>query len=77
MQKEIHGVRSELSKEIEELTQMTARGFSEVQENTSQDITQLRGDVDIMLDRHIGTFRKDYDDLARRVKDLEKRVFAH
>jgi len=27
-----------------------------------------------MLDRHIGTFRKDYDDLAARVKRLEQLV---
>ena len=75
--KETQGIHSELSKEIEELTQMTARGFSEVQENTNQDIVQLRGDIDIMLDKHIGTFRRDYDDLAMRVKKLERRVFAH
>ena len=30
--------------------------------------------VDVMLDRHIGTFRKDYDDLAGRVKRLEQLV---
>lgn len=41
------------------------------------DLIRLRGDVDIMLDKHIGTFRKDYDDLAMRVKKLERRVFAH
>ena len=35
---------------------------------------RLRGDIDIMLDRHIGTFRKDYDDLAARVKRLEQLV---
>jgi len=34
----------------------------------------LRGDIDIMLDRHIGTFRKDYDELAGRVKRLEQLV---
>ena len=35
---------------------------------------RLRGDIDIMLDRHIGTFRKDYDELAARVKRLEQLV---
>ena len=49
----------------------------EIRDELKGDMKFLRGDIDIMLDRHIGTFRKDYDDLARRVKDLEKRVFAH
>lgn len=39
-----------------------------------EDLVRLRGDIDIMLDRHIGTFRKDYDDLAARVKKLEQVV---
>ena len=49
-----------------------------IEENyvTKADLARFRGDIDIMLDRHIGTFRKDYDDLARRVKDLEQLVFA-
>lgn len=49
-----------------------------IEENyvTKTDLARLRGDIDIMLDRHIGTFRKDYDELARRVKDLEQLVFA-
>lgn len=41
---------------------------------TKEDLTHLRGDIDIMLDRHIGTFRKDYDELAARVKRLEQLV---
>ncbi|OGG41206.1 hypothetical protein A2118_03050 [Candidatus Kaiserbacteria bacterium GWA2_50_9] len=41
------------------------------------DLIRLRGDIDIMLDKHVGTFRKDYDELAMRVKKLERRVFAH
>lgn len=41
---------------------------------TKDDLVRLRGDIDIMLDRHIGTFRKDYDDLAMRVKKLEQLV---
>lgn len=31
---------------------------------TKNDLATLRNDVDIMLDRHIGTFRKDYNELA-------------
>ncbi|MGE0521366.1 MAG: hypothetical protein AB7P78_20515 [Candidatus Binatia bacterium] len=38
---------------------------------TKDDLARLKGDIDIMLDRHIGTFRKDYDELAARVKRLE------
>ena len=75
---------SESRKEIDELAQMVAGGFTEIQKEMHEirdelkgDMKFIRGDIDIMLDRHIGTFRKDYDDLARRVKDLEKRVFAH
>lgn len=51
----------------------------DIEENyvIKSDLIKLRGDIDIMLDRHIGTFRKDYDDLARRVKDLEKIVLTH
>ena len=36
------------------------------------DISGLKNDIDVMLSRHIGTFRKDYDDLAARVKKLEE-----
>jgi len=81
-----------VDEKIDELAQMVAGGFSEmhkdiarvgtkvdeIEENyvVKEDIIRLRGDVDIMLDKHIGTFRKDYDDLATRVKKLEQRVFA-
>jgi hypothetical protein len=41
---------------------------------TRADLLHLRGDIDIMLDRHIATFRKDYDELAARVKHLEQLV---
>lgn len=41
------------------------------------DMKFLRGDIDIMLDRHIGTFRRDYDELAARVKKLEQLVLTH
>jgi len=71
MQKEIGSVRTDLTKEIEDLAQMTARGFIEMEENRKRDLVQLRGDVDVMLDKHIGEFRKDHDALAARVKDLE------
>jgi len=77
-------------KNTDELARMVAQGFTDihkdinrvedrvenVEENyvTRDDLVQLRGDVDIMLDKHIGIFRKDYDELAVRVKDLEQVV---
>ena len=62
---------------LEELARMTAKGFASIQENmaTKEDLANLRNEIDIMLDRHIGTFRKDYDELAYRVKKLEETVF--
>ena len=42
---------------------------------TKGDLTSLRNDIDIMLSRHIGTFRKDYDELASRVKRIEEAIF--
>ena len=39
-----------------------------------EDLRVLRSDIDLLLDRHIGTFRKDYDELATRVKKLEEIV---
>ena len=38
------------------------------------EMNRLRGDFDIMLDKHIGVFRKDFDELAARVKRLEQLV---
>jgi SMC interacting uncharacterized protein involved in chromosome segregation len=68
---------------IDELAQMVASGFTETQNEIHEirdelkgDMKFLRGDIDIMLDKHIGTFRKDYDELTRRVKKLEQAVFA-
>jgi len=37
----------------------------------------MKDDVDSRNYEYLRALRKDYDDLARRVKDLEKRVFAH
>lgn len=73
---------------IDELARMVATGFTDTQKEMRDgmaelrtefkgDIAHLRADIDIMLDRHIGTFRKDYDDLATRVKKLEQHILAH
>ena len=64
---------AESRKEIDELAQMVAGGFTETQkeirgvhdelyevrDELKGDMKFLRGDIDIMLDRHIGTFRKN------------------
>ncbi len=73
---------------IDELAGMVAQGFTDTQKEMrdgladlrdefKSDMKFLRGDIDIMLDRHIGTFRKDYDELAARVKKLEQLVLTH
>jgi hypothetical protein len=53
---------------IDELARMVAQGFTDtrkeiqdVRNELKADMKFLRGDIDIMLDRHIGTFRKDYE----------------
>ena len=48
--------------------------LADLREEFKGDMIRLRGDIDIMLDRHIGTFRKDYDELAAGVKRLEQLV---
>lgn len=77
--------KKSVDEKIDELAQMVARGFSET--GTKEDLrnlrTELKGDmvrfrqdVDIMLDRHVGSVRRDYDSLAGRVKKLEEKVFS-
>jgi len=65
VQDEFKAVRQEFMEDLAELREDMA---------TKVDLVHLRGDIDIMLDRHIGTFRKDYDDLAAHVKHLEQLV---
>lgn len=65
-----------LSSTVDDLARMTAQGFKEMREEIHQENIKLRGDIDIMLDRHVGTFRKDYDELASRVKKLEELVLT-
>ena len=76
---------------IDKLARMVAKGFNEVKGDinevkgdisdirskmaTKEDLTSLRNDIDIMLSHHIGTFRKDYDELSARVKKLEEAIF--
>ena len=67
-------IRGEL-KDIRD-TMATQEDLAELREEmaTKGDLARLRGDIDIMIDRHIGTFRKDFDELAARVKRLEQAV---
>ena len=71
---------------IDKLARMVLNGFSSVatkedlaelknQMATKEDLAELCDDIDVMLDRNIGTFRKDYDELAARVKRTEEAVF--
>jgi hypothetical protein len=64
----------DIEAKIDDLAQMVARGFTEMREEFKGGVTRLCGDIDIMLDRHIGTFRKDYDERAARVKRLDQLV---
>jgi hypothetical protein len=83
---------TKFEEKIDDLARMVARGFREVdirfdkiehrlevvEENyaTKDDLLALSKNVDLMFDKHIGIFRKDYDELAARTKNLEKAVFA-
>lgn len=64
---------SEVRADIDDLARSTAQGFSDVRDDiaTKADLESLENHVGVMLDKHIGTFRGDYDALAIRVKDLE------
>lgn len=39
------------------------------------DMKEMQDDIESSMERHIRTFRNDYDDLAFRVKKLEHKVF--
>ncbi len=65
---------TETQKDIQELRDELKGDMKELREELKGDMKFLRGDIDIMLDHHIGTFRKDYDELAARVKKLEQVV---
>lgn len=67
-------VRGEL-KDIRD-TMATQDDLADIRQEmaTKADLEHLRGDIDIMLDKHIGIFRKDFDELAARVKRLEQLV---
>src|ERR1700730_6489658 len=45
----------DIEAKIDDLAQMVARGFMEIKEDmaTKEDLVHLRGDIDIMLDRHM------------------------
>lgn len=71
---------------LDTLATMVANGFAltatkedlnnyVTKEELRLEIKNLKEDIDIMLSKYVGAFRKDFDDLARRVKDVERKVF--
>jgi hypothetical protein len=65
---------TEVRDEFKAVRQEFKADLADLGEEFKGDMIRLRGDIDIMLDRHIGTFRKDYDELAAGVKRLEQLV---
>jgi hypothetical protein len=81
-----------VDEKIDELAGMMARGFSDVVANfvqieerlqvieenyaTKDDLNVLAKNVEYMLDTHTSIFRKDYDNLAGRTKNLENSIVA-
>lgn len=59
---QIHEVRQDVS---------NLRAEMKADMASKEDIASLRNEIDLMLDRHIGTFRKDYDELSARVKRID------
>lgn len=41
------------------------------------EIKNLKDDIEVMISKYIGTFRKDFDELANRVRKLEEKVFTN
>jgi hypothetical protein len=66
-------IRGELKELREEMA--TKDDLAELRSELKANMERLRGDLDIMLDKHIGIFRKDFDELAARVKRLEMAIF--
>lgn len=73
-----------LSRTVDHLAESTARGFASVNQRfekiekemaTKTDLANLKDDMEVMVSSHIGTFRRDYDELAHRVKKPEVTVF--
>ena len=69
---------------VDQLARMVADGFADTKDDiakireemaTKAGLATLRGDMDMLFERHIGTFRRDYDALAHRVKKIEEAVF--
>ena len=69
---------------IDELALMVQKGFAdtatknefvELRDDVKADIKLLREDILIMINGFIGTVRKDYNELAYRVKKIEEFLF--
>ena len=61
--------------QVDKRFEQVDKKIESVRADLKGDMVELRSDIDIMLSRHIGTFRRDYDDLAARVKKLEEKIF--
>jgi hypothetical protein len=70
---------------LDDLARMTAEGFERTATKddikdmaTKADLDALREDItkgiDVLLDKHLGTYMERYDQLAHRVKRLEQAV---
>lgn len=65
---------TEVRGEFKAVRKEFADDMTELRTEFKSEMARLRGDLDIMLDKHIGVFRKDFDELAARVKRLEELV---
>ena len=70
---EVATIREEVTTIREEVT--TLREEMVTKKELQTVLTAFRSDIDFLFERHIGTFRRDYDELARRVKKIEEAVF--
>lgn len=64
-----------LTTTVDNLAIATAKGFGESITKKHMENYPTIDDMEMMLSRHIGFFRKDYDDLTSRVKRLGVAVF--
>ena len=70
---------------LEQLAHMVATGFSQMatKDELQNEIAEIRNEMNagfvhlsIEMEKHIGTFRKEYESLTRRVKKLEEAAFG-
>ncbi|MBA3788946.1 hypothetical protein H0X32_00950 [Patescibacteria group bacterium] len=62
---------TKFAEQYDDLAGMMARGLTELRNEFKEDLTATTNKWELMLDTHIDAFRKDYNELAPRVKNLE------